>query len=88
MEGTGPLPYDWLISCICKEFGCLPSAAREETDIDLVLRIMDDRAYARAKHTIETTKMDDLPDDPMIGLVQEIQFDIARERKARRAKHG
>lgn len=47
-----------------------------------MLRIMELRTYARAKELVERTdKLDDLPNDAMIDLVQEIQFDIAREAK-------
>ncbi len=50
----------------------------------MALRIIEARAYARAKDTIENTKkLDDLPDDPMIAMVQEIQFDIANEHRKR-----
>ena len=52
--------------------------------------IIEDRAYARALDLVKRTeKSDDLPDDPMVDLVLEIQFDIAREAMdAKRAKRG
>ncbi len=58
----------------------MPSVAVHEP-IDLCLLIMEDRAYARAKQLVDQTeKVEDLPDDPMVDLVQEIEFDIAREK--------
>ncbi len=51
---------------------------------------MEDRAYARALDLVKRTeKADDLPDDPMVDMVLEIQFDVAREAaEAKRAKRG
>lgn len=72
-----------MISRLCDEFHCLPSQAVHEP-FDLCLRILEYRAYARAKHLVEQSRsFEDLPDDPMVALVQEIQFDIAREWRAR-----
>ena len=62
----------------------MPSVAADEP-LDVCLRIIEERAYARAKQLIAQAKtMDDLPDDPMIDLVQEIEFEIAKEVKERR----
>ncbi len=51
---------------------------------------MEARAYTRAKDLVaKTEKMEDLPDDPMIDLVQEIEFEIAREKiEAKRQRLG
>lgn len=69
------------MSCICEEFRCLPSEAVEEP-LELALRIMEDRAYHRAKLAVSKCKnLDDLPDDPMVALVLEIEFDIARAKR-------
>lgn len=55
----------------------------------LCLRIIEQRQYARAKEIVEQSKsLDDLPDSPMIQLVQEIQFDIAKEARAKKRKKG
>lgn len=80
-------PPEWLIGRICDEFPSLsPSQALHEP-LDLCLRIVEYRAYDRAKELVEKTeKLDDLPDTPMVKLVQEIQHDIALE--AWRAKQS
>lgn len=74
------------MSRICEEFHCLPSQAVDEP-LGLCLTIMDDRAYVRAKEQVDRAdaegKAGELPDDPMIALVVDIQFDIAREAKRR-----
>lgn len=77
---------EWVVSRICEEFHCLPSAAIHEP-LDLCLGIIECRNYARAKRLVEQSQsLDDLPDDPMIALVQEIQFDIAREARNKRVR--
>lgn len=74
------------MSRICEEFGCLPSLAVDEP-LGLCLAIIEQRAYARAKDIVERTEhLDDLPDDPMVKLVQEIQWDLAREARERKLR--
>ena len=47
----------------------------------LVPDIITARAYARAKGIVDNAKSEeDVPDDPMIDLVFEIQQDIIKER--------
>ncbi len=67
----------------------MPSVATTEP-VDLCLMIIEDRAYARALDLVKRTeKQSDLPDDPMVDMVLEIQFDVAREAlEAKRAKRG
>ena len=94
MEG-GDLPEEWLISRICEEFGCLPSQAVEELyegPTQLVLDIIEIRAYAQAKRTVEQVYEAakaraekgqdmgglDLPASPMVQRVVEIQQEIER----------
>ena len=78
-------PEEWLISRICEEFQCLPSEAINEPLL-LCLRIIEQRAYARAKDIVDhTEKASDLPNNAMVEMVQDIEFDIAQE--ARDAKH-
>jgi hypothetical protein len=51
----------------------------------MCLRIIEMRAYARAKHTVETTEnLDDLPDDELTALAQENQFEMAKRYGHRR----
>ena len=51
----------------------------------MCLRIIDCRAYARAKDAVKRAeKADDLPDDPMIDIVQDIEFALAREAMERK----
>lgn len=57
--------------------------------LGLCLRIIEMRSYAEAKRIVKTTKLDDLPDTPMIRMVDEIKWDRAKEAKeARRRKSG
>ena len=54
----------------------------EHAPLYLVTDIMELRAYARAKHLIDTAqKEEDVPVNPMTELVLEIQNDILQERK-------
>lgn len=76
------------MSAVCESFHCLPSQARDElgTDPDrLALQILEMRAYAETKRQLETAKtVKDRPTGPLADLVQEIEVDQWRERKARR----
>lgn len=50
---------------------------------------MEARGYAAAKALVDRAekqdvKLDDLPDDPLINLVYDIEFDIAKEARLRR----
>ena len=47
-----------------------------------VLDIIELRAYARAKDTLKHAKRpEDIPNDPMIDIVFEVETEIARGRK-------
>ena len=75
------------MSLVCDAFHCLPSEAVEELENDIggsVMRIITMRAFARAKEMYEGAKSaKDLPDNPMIDLVQEIEFDIVKRELGR-----
>jgi hypothetical protein len=81
------------VSEFCEEFKCLPSQALRELDNDaghfgrriIVLRkgLRAIRIYKGAK------KAEDLPQgDPLIDLIQELEFDDAREAIARAKAQG
>jgi phage tail protein X len=84
-------PEQWLVSRVCEEFGCLPSEALveiEEGPTQLVLDIMELRAYANAKRIVEQVyeaskraavsggEMPELPASPMIERVVEIMQEL------------
>lgn len=74
---------------MCEEFACLPSAALRELNEapwPLVLDVIDLRAFARAKQTVESTKkLEDLDQrDPMIRRVLDVEFRIAEQARERR----
>lgn len=52
----------------------------------MALDVIELRAYARAKRAVEQAeaagKTADLPDDPMIATVYDVQFAIAKDRIA------
>jgi len=79
-----------VISRLCEEFSCLPSAAVHELENDperLVLRVLPLRVFASAKEAYESAKTkDDIPDHPMIDAVQEIEFGLAAEQLKKPAK--
>lgn len=68
------------MSLVCESFGCRPSEARWELENDpdeLVLRILDLRAYAHAKATIDAAKdKTDLRMTPMIQTVWRITQEL------------
>jgi hypothetical protein len=84
-------PEQWLVSRVCEEFGCLPSEALveiEEGPTQLVLDIMELRAYAGAKRIVEQVyeaskraaisggEMPDMPVTPMVRRVVEIMQEL------------
>ena len=90
MEGA-QAPEQWLVSRVCEEFGCLPSEAIveiEEGPTQLVLDIMELRAYANAKQVVDQVyeaakraaqtggEMPDVPETPMIKRVVEIMREL------------
>ena len=70
------------MSRICDEFGCLPSEAVRELETDTrqqIFRIMRMRAYANAKHRLDTMKAgDNLDNVPMIEEVLKNDVAIAK----------
>jgi len=74
---------------VCEEFHCLPSAAIEALDNDegfLIFKILDFRAYARAKEVYDSTPMDKRPKNLMMEKVSEITMGLAKERIERMTK--
>lgn len=51
-------PHEWIVSRICEEFSCTPSAALREwrRHRHLVVAIIDLRAYARAYDRVERAR--------------------------------
>ncbi len=73
------------MSRVCEEFHCLPSEAIKELMNDptnLALDIIELRAYAAAKHTVDTTPLSKLPKkDATIDRVLEIKYEIQKRRR-------
>lgn len=73
---------------LCEAFHCLPSQAREELDTDpdrTALRVLELRAYARTKAALAAAKTKaERPTGPMADLVEEIEVDLWRARRAAR----
>ncbi len=67
-----------MIGRICEAFQCLPSQAVRELQEDpegLALRIIAMRDFAQAKEIYDNAKSyKDLPDDPLVRLVEEFDF--------------
>ena len=86
MEGgeTTDLPFEWMISRVCEEFNCLPSAALKEIMNDpaqMAIDIIELRAYSRAKELLDNARdSKDIPDNPMIDRVFEIQAELLKRR--------
>ena len=80
-------PEEWVISRVCEEFHCLPSAAIEELEagpLNLATDIIMLRAYAEAKRAVDGAKSeDDLPNSPLIDQVMEIQAELIKEQRGR-----
>jgi len=77
--------WEWVISRICQEFGCLPTEAIAEIDrapVGLINDILELREYTRAKQIIDNAqKEDDIPSSPAIDMVFEIEATLIKERK-------
>lgn len=51
----------------------------------LVFDILDLRAYARAKHAVDSARsQDEMPTGPMVDLVWDVMEELYRRRKAER----
>ena len=85
MEGESNPPFEWVVSRVCEEFGCLPSEAlRELLDEPrgMALDILELRAYARTKEQMDHAKeQTDMPSGPMAEWVWKIQAELHRRRK-------
>ena len=81
MEGAEP-PEAWIVSRICEEFGCLPSQAINELEIDVrkpLFQIIKMRAYANAKHRLDNMSAgENLDNVPMIEEVLRTDVAIAK----------
>jgi len=77
-------PWEWLVSRVCEEFGCLPSAAireLEEMPVGLVFDVMALRSYARTKDRVDAAKKaSDMPTGPVADLVLDVQAEISQRR--------
>jgi len=75
-----------MVSRICEEFGCLPSAAIAEMrrHPDLVMDVISMRAYAKTREAIESAKSaDDVPKGTMADLVNDISVELFKDRQQR-----
>ena len=81
LEGAEP-PEAWIVSRICEEFGCLPSEAVNELEVDVrkhLFQIMQLRSYAAAKRRFDDMKPgENLDDVPMIETVLKNDVAIAK----------
>jgi hypothetical protein len=80
------LSDEYLISRVCEEFPCYgPAEAIEALENDvggLIFKILDLRAYSKAKEIYDTTPMDKRPKSKLIDKVSEITMELAKERIA------
>lgn len=72
------MPDEWVLSRICEEGLAMNLADAARQPIELALRVMELRAYARAKDMVDRSEnAGDLPtDSPMVNLVLDNQADI------------
>lgn len=72
-----------MLSTICREFGCLPSAALrelDETPAGLIADILEQRGFADAwRHVNSVKKESELQDSPMVQFALDVQFKRAAE---------
>lgn len=83
MEGDNEhVPFEWMVSRVCEEFGCLPSAAVREIKDDpngTAMEIMRLRHYARTKELLDNAKTSaDIPKGVDVSQVMEIQAEIMK----------
>lgn len=81
-------PYEWVISTVAEAFGCTPSRAEHELDRDpdLVMRILDMRAFVRAGELVQrATQWSELTLTPHVQTYMQIEYSVMKEAmKARR----
>ena len=76
--------HEWLISRVCEEFSCTPTAAQVELerDEDLVLTILEMRNYASTKSRIDhATDEKHMPEGHTADLVFEHIAELIRENR-------
>ncbi len=77
------MPVTVWIGRLCEEFHCLPSEAWEEMrrhPDGWLETLIEARAYTRAKAVVDSAKKpEDIPREPIYGLVREIEFALVRE---------
>jgi hypothetical protein len=77
------LPYEWLVSRVCESFSCTPPVAEEllETDPEMVLDILQLRAYAETKQALDRAQDEkQAPKGEMADLVMAIEYELMQAR--------
>jgi hypothetical protein len=78
-------PWEWVVSRICEEFHCLPTAAVNELFDDpsgMAIDILELRAYANAKEALDNAKSkNDVPSSPMVDMVMEIKAELVKRKR-------
>ncbi len=82
VEGAAS-PFEWIVSRICEEFHCRPTEAMQELRDDrwrLTFAILEMRAYAHAKHRLDTAKPGDVLDEvPLMDEVLDNEIALATQ---------
>lgn len=73
------------MSELCREGLASSINDAQEQPAGLALDILWDRAYARTKHEVETRKMDEVQQTPLVDLVWEVNHEIGEQLKRERA---
>lgn len=80
------MPDHWVLLRICEEGLASSLLDAMQQPLDLAVRVIDEKVFAKAWELVKRTENEDqLPDSPMIDLVFEIQADRLRARKAARS---
>jgi hypothetical protein len=79
------MPLAYYVSRVCEEFACVPSVALAEVDrlpAGFLEDVIEARSFGVAYDIVQRSEPKDIPDTPMVKLVQEIDLDVAlREMK-------